>query len=453
MSWSEISPGWHQRPLGENEQFIKLIGDRAHPAGREQWSVTATGKFKACDNRTGGEWSDILREAWKLLRFEHPSIASTVTGDVLEYVTPTESSLAEWLKETFFVVEGPSISADDLISSLKPSPFVTVHFLPHRWEIVVHTAHWRTDGYGAFQLLNAFFTAVASVVDSVPTQLSWGEESTRLVPSVETALDLPVASTAQIETVARQYLATGAYLPGTVGIAYRGDLTTRPGGTRSVRLQVPKTTTAAIAAACQTHGVDLFSAVHAALAAVNFAKAPANTRDKHYTSTIRLSLRQHLPEPYNSPALASGLYTGGYLFKVAPTNSWTENAKQYQAEYERGVTKEFLESRRQYAILGLEALRRGMPPPPVSNVDISIVEAADKLVNPILETKSGPIEILELSLGVETLNRQTYLFSWMFRGHLEFNLWYNEAYYDVAMAAEVLETLRDILVKELQVEL
>ena len=451
MSWSEASRGRHQRPLGENEQFIKLIGDRAHPAGREQWSVTATATFKACDDRTGTEWSETLREGWKLLRFEHPSIASTVTGNVLDYVTPNTSSLAEWLDRTFFVVEDPATSADDLIASLKPSPFVTLHFLPYQWEVVLHTAHWRTDGYGALQLLNTFFVAVASVVDAGPPKISWGEELARLVPSVETALNLPASTTPHVEVAVRQFLATGAHLLGTVGIPYRGDLMTRPGGTRRVRLQLPKVTTEALVAACQARGIGVFSAVHAALAAVNYARAPADARDKHYTSTIRLSLRPYLQEPYNTPALASGLYTGGYMFKVPSTQSWADNAKQYEAEYERGVTEDFLQSRRQYAILALEGLRKGIPPPPVSNIDISFVDGADQLVTPVLESKNVPLEILSLGFGVETLTRQTYCTAWKFRDQVEFNLWFNEAYHDATTAAELLETLRDVLVKELQI--
>lgn len=452
MSWSEASPGIYQRPLGDNERFIKLIGDRAHPAGREQWSVTATAAFKASDGRTATQWSDTLRKAWKLLRFEHPSIASTATDDTLEYLIPNPSVLPKWVNETFFVVEDPAIGADDLIPTLKPSPFVTLHYLPARWEVVLHTAHWRTDAYGAFQLLNAFFVQVASAVDSPPSHLPWGQEVPRLVPSVETALDLPAVATPDVEAAARRYLSTAMHIPGTVGVVSKGEPTTRPGGTRRVCLQLSKSTTEALVTACQTHAVSLFATVHAALAAVNYTHAPADAREKHYTSTIRLSLRPHLPEVYSKPALAAGLYTGGYMCKVPATNSWAENATQYQAEYDHGVSEEFLASRRQYAILALEGLRKGIPPPPVSNIDVSTVEGAEQLVTEGLDTKDGRLEILRLGLGVETLNRQTYCMVWVFRGQLEFNLWFNEAFYDATMAGGMLETLRKTLLGELRVD-
>jgi hypothetical protein len=450
MSWSELSPGRYQRPLGENEELIKLIGDRAHPIGREQWSVTATATCKFPDSQET-KWSETLREAWKLLRFEHPSIASTATDNSLEYVVPDSSNLAKWVDETFFVVEDTDISADDLIANMKPGPFVTLHFLPHLWEVVLHASHWRTDGYGAFQLVNALFGALVSIIDHGPPSLSWGKEPIRLVPSVETALNLPTVSQPEIFAAARQYLATTVHLEGTVGMPYLGDLMTRPKGTRSVRLQLSQYTTKSLLSACEARRISLLAGVHAALAAVNFARTLVDSRKQHYTSTIRLSLRPYLPEPYNTPAVASGLFTGGYMFKVLSSQSWTEKANQYQAEYERGATKDFLLSRRQYAILALDGLRKTTQilNPTLSNIDISFVDGAEQLVSPVLETKDGPLEILRIGLGVETLSRQMLCFLWDFRGQVEFNLVFNEAYYDAASAAELLVTLQDILVTEL----
>ena len=167
--------------------------------------------------------------------------------------------------------------------------------------------------------------------------------------------------------------------------------------------------------------------------------------------SIRLSLRPYLPEPYNTPAVASGLYTGGYMFKVPSTQSWAENAYQYHAEYERGVTKDFLLSCRQYAILVLDRLRKGIPipNPPLSNIDISFVHGANQLVTSVLETKDGPLEVLRVGLGVETLTRQMYSFLWQFRDQAEFNLVFNEAYHDATTAAERLQTLYDVLATEL----
>lgn len=459
MSWVEVSANTYQRPLGENERFIKFIGDRAHPAGREQWSVSATAIFKPSDNRLATEWAaTTLRDAWKLLRFQHPSIASTPSSSVegdkdnLEYVVPNnETDLETWADETF-IVAGEDTCAEDVIARIKPSAFTTLHFVPHRWEVLLHTSHWRTDGYGAFQLLNAFFDAVKSVVDNdgrIPT-VTWGTEVARLVPSVETALNLPETATPEIIANARKYASTQAFMKDSVGIPYNGDMMTRPEGTRTVRMQLSKETTEGLQQASDKRNLDLFSAVHAALAVVNFENASHSNDDsaKQYASTLRLSLRPYLVTPYtNNASVAAGIYTGGYIVKATATDSFDEIARQYQLEYEHGASPEFLQSRRQFAAMAVEVLQKGMPlpNPPPSNIDVSFVRDVDDMVTHVFETRTGPLEIVRVGLGVETLTRQPYLFFWKFCGQLNLSVVYNEAYQDNQMAYKILESVVAVL--------
>ena len=68
------------------------------------------------------------------------------------------------------------------------------------------------------------------------------------------------------------------------------------------------------------------------------------------TSTIRFSLRPYLPEPYNSPAYASGLYTTGWMKAVPASASWDETARAYNEEYRNGLSAEFVEAHRAYAV-------------------------------------------------------------------------------------------------------
>jgi 15-O-acetyltransferase Tri3 len=450
MSWQQTSVNHYQRPLGENERLIKFIGDRAHPAGREQWSVSATAIFKPSDSRLATEWAaTTLRDAWKLLRFQHPSIASTpsVGSDSLEYAVPSENDLESWADATF-IVAGEDTCAEDVIARIKPSSLMTLYFIPHRWEILLHTSHWRTDGYGAFQLINAFFNAVKEVVDNngLPV-LSWGEEIPRLVPSVESALNLPEAATPETIVIARKYASTQRYMKDSVGIPYNGNMTTRPGGTRTARMQLSKETTEALQHASNERQIDLFSAVHAALAIVNLENAnTASTAtpndEKQYASTIRLSLRPHLASPHtNNPSVAAGVYTGGYIFKVTGKDDFNEIAKQYQHEYNHGVTSEFLQSRRQFAAMAVEGLQKGLPlpSPPPSNVDISFVTDTDDMVTSVFDTRAGPLEVLRVGLGVETLTRQPLLFFWNFRGQLDLSVVYNESYQDDGTAYKILK--------------
>lgn len=459
MSWVEIASNRLHRPLGENERLIKFIGDRAHPAGREQWSVTSTATFTPCDNRTATEWAvTTLRDAWKLLRFHHPSIASTpaAESDSLEYEIPNEKDLERWAQESYVVIEGKG--SEDVIADIKPSQFMTLHFLPYTWEIVLHTSHWRTDGYGAFHLLNAFFEAVKAIIDNdgLP-KISWGEEVIRLVPSVESALHLPETATPEITASAIKYASTHTYVKDSVGVPYKSESTTRPGGTRSVRMQLSTETTQAIKEATTARPFDMYSAVHAALAKVNFQYAYSSAsssggNEQEYASAIRLSLRPHLISPFtNNPSVAAGLYTGGYVFKVTASDDFLTIAEEYQREYDNGVTPGFIDSRRQFAIMALEGLQKGLPPPnpPPSYIDMSFVTGVDGMVKSVFDTKHGPLEVLRVGLGVETLTPQPYLFFWEYRGQLDLSFVYNEAYQDHNEARKMLNSVVEVLEHEL----
>lgn len=446
-SWREVSKGHYQRPLGANERFIKFVGDRAHIAGREQWSVSVTAALKFPDKTSTADLQKSLQHAWKLFRFQHPSIASTVIDNendsIVKYSVPDSESLDYWVNETFFMIDNPAASAEDTISVLKPNQFLTGYFLSHRHEIIIHTAHWRTDGYGAIYLLDAFLHAIKAILDNdgLPS-IPWGEEASRLVPSLETALQLPDSDPPEALVAAKQYIDTQSLMKNSVGIRYLGDMDTKPRGTRSVAMQIPRETTQALEAACETHNLELFAACHAALAKFHFSqpKTHLSESEKHFSSTIRLSMRAHLLPPYNDSAGACSIYTGGYRSQVSSNQSFSEIAGKYLQEYKNGGTISFIQSRRQFAITILEGLRGGMPipTPPPSNVDISIVEQVDRIISPVLSTKDGSLEVLNINLGVETLTRQPYLFLWKFSGRLNLALWYNEAYQDANIASEVL---------------
>jgi hypothetical protein len=454
--WAEKAPGIYERPMGENEKFIKFIGDRAHPVGREQWSVVAAGTLKlnrTGDPKIGGNLNaDVVQLAWENLRFQHPSIACRTKGEILSYTVGSESVIEDWLNESFFIVQDPAITLNDVIANLRPSPVATIHFLEQTSQVVIGTAHWRTDGYGAFHLLNGLFSALASALDSAQGigKLAWGSEVGRLVPTLEFALELSLDASEEILHTCKRYLATGASLVGSVGLASPVEPVTRPRGTRHVSLALPSNTTKQLMEKCSTHGVSVYSAVHAAVAAAVYTGASPQDHQKHYTSTIRLNPRPFLPWPYNTAAGASALYTGGYLFPVPAGQPLLARAKAYEAEYNSGVSEDFLRSRRAYARLALEYLRKLTgPPPQSSNVDVSFVRDADKIVSPAYKTRAGDLEVVDLSLGVNTLTRQPYCFFWVFNGALQLQLWFNESFYDVNTAAEILQVVHDNLVSEL----
>ncbi|KAL3461917.1 hypothetical protein BJX64DRAFT_299906 [Aspergillus heterothallicus] len=447
MSWKEISPGHFQRPLGENERFIKAIGDRAHNTGREHWSITAHATFILQADLPPGTVAGRLRQAWRALRFEHPSIASTASDNTLDYTVPTAPELENWVEETFTLIASNE-SLNDIIARLEPSRYVTGCYLPHTSQFIIHLAHWRTDGYGALQLLDAFFE---SCLRAETEDLPWGSEVSRLVPTVEEALANPIESTPEIQAAAQKYMSTVALTKGAVGVAQTKDISTPPSGTRRAYHRFSPETTKTIGQVCEAKGISVLSAVHASTAAATWFFASPDGKEKPYTSTMRFSLRPYLPEPYNNASVAAGIYTGGYMFQVPALQTWIENARQYHDEYETGVKKDFLQSRRQYAQDVFEKMKSPpVPGTPPSEIDISFVDAPS-LVKISYATAREGLEVLEVGVGVETLTRQMYCFVWEFRGSLELSVVYNEAFYEQTFVDEIVRRIGRILEEELSV--
>ena len=305
------------------------------------------------------------------------------------------------------------------------------------------------------QLLNAFFEAVSALPDGEAADLLWGQETERLVPSIEEVLNLPNQATPEITTAADKYISTIALTKGAVGLKYQGDESTLPSGTRSARLSLSQSTTKAIFVACRARKISVLSAVHATVAAITYAGATADSKDKHYTSTMRFGLRPYLPELYGTSRFASALYTGGYMVQVPASQSWAENAEQYNEEYRRGVTAEFLLARREYALKVQKRIRIPMPVEslmsPPSEVDISSVDDAELLVSPVHKSGDGALLIHDVSIGVETMTRQMYCFFWTFRGQIELSMVYNEAFYGSNLPVELLGRMEEVIRMGLQV--
>lgn len=456
MPWIETSPGRWERPIGENEAMIKTIGDEGQQFGKDVWSISVVASLGVSQEDQGvSTLSQMLVNGWRALRFLHPSIASFIgKEDTVVYHVPDPVTLEQWVAESFICVEGDD-SVNDVLGRLSPRPYTSLYYLKKRGTIVLHLSHWRTDGIGAMHLLNAYVQCIVGQ-KSDPLHLPWGNEVNRLVPSVEEALSLPPKPSRAIESAATQYLGTLANLSGALGAPFkRGDGVVR-GGTRHANLRLSPEETTELDASCYERGIRIEAALHASVAAAacSITQSQPHNKERHYTSTLRQSLRLHLPPPLDGTAGAAGLYTAGYLVKVSPSQSWLENAKQYDAEYRKGATPELLSSRRQYAVVMKEILqnRKTSPSPqdpPPSGLDISWIPNVPHLVQSVHTGAAGSLRIRRVSIGVEVASRHLYIFGWIFDGQLELNLVYNEGYYDELLAQNILAVTRQHLLSNL----
>ncbi len=223
VPWLEVSPGKFQRTIGENEAFIKLVGDPGHPLGREHWAINSIASFAVRGSLKEQELPSLFLKAWKFLRFEHPSIAAYVADDkTLEYSIPGSVSLNQWATETFHISYDKT--AEDVIPELQPGPYATLIYLPKSNEMLGHTSHWRTDGIGVLLLLDAFLGLAVTPNLPDPETLPWGQEIARLAPSVEEAANIPKPPTDAIRDLGQKNVQTFFHAVGAVGIPTRANL-------------------------------------------------------------------------------------------------------------------------------------------------------------------------------------------------------------------------------------
>lgn len=316
-----------------------------------------------------------------------------------------------------------------------------MYLLEEHYGIVLNLSHWRTDGVGACHLLNTYFHLVLDSLQNDPLALPWDEEAARLMPGVEEALNSPATPSSDTERAAKQCLDTLAHNTGALGCPYKTGDGIIPGGTQRVHLQISEDTTQELNTGCSRLSV---------VAATAYSIASPPGRQKHYSSTMRHSLRPHLLPPYDGEAGAAGLFTAGYVVKVPASHTWLENAKYYEAEYSAGTTSDLLSSRRQYAVV-MKGILGNMPflDPPPSGLDISCIPHADTLVKAFHASAIGSLEVRSFGIGVEVLSRHLYIFVWTFKGQLQLRLVYNEAFYDQDLANRVLEMVKKELVSNL----
>lgn len=323
-------------------------------------------------------------------------------------------------------------------------------FFPRTGELLGSWQHWRTDGIGGLILMDEFLDLAAQPAIGT-SSLPWGEETIRLAPCVEEALSTFKTEEEQDKQLAQQYVASFGHAAGAIGIACRAPDETSPGGTCISRLHLSEQETKAVVQGCKTRKLSVTAAVHASIAEANYALATADDQNKHYTSTIRYSLRPFLPEPYSGRQYASTIFTTGWMFPVSSESSWIDRAKAYHDEYRKGLSHAYMSAHREYAI-GLCNLLRNLPKntPSPTDVNISSLGVCEKFVARIKGTAERGIRIDRVSGGLDMINRQSVCHVWTFRDQLCLNLAFNGAFYDRAEGDAFLLIVKDSLLHELR---
>ncbi|KAJ5701473.1 hypothetical protein N7488_009021 [Penicillium malachiteum] len=411
MPWTPTTSGF-TRPIGPNEVFMNLVSE-GHSIGREHWSVNFTvtisprGAFNALSD-SPDLLATLIRYSWLNLRFKHPSLAAHVeTPNIVYRVPGSTENLNKWASQTFTVATDAA-SADEVIRTIAPAADARLWYIPQSGELLLHSAHWRVDGVSGMLLLGQLVDLMTSHADTVLSgelpdpfeAFQWGSEAVRLCPSVEEAGNMPLEASEEHKAIAQRAVGTFTFIEGALGIPYTGDASTVPTGTGIIQVTLSPRVTAEARDAARARGLKVTAAVHASIAAVNFRRAIPEHKGRHYTSTMRKSLRPLLPEPYSTPASAASLLTTGWMMRADASSTWEENARMYQEEYGNSISKEYAQAHREYACTLVEFLNLPTPTEPPSDVDISSFGIMERYLEPEYGTPERGFSVMHAGLSV-----------------------------------------------------
>ena len=201
------------------------------------------------------------------------------------------------------------------------------------------------DSIGTLHIIDSFFDLVARPALPEPQTLYWGQETTRLVPSIEEVANLPIPPTDAVKSMIQNCIDTFYQTAGAVGIPHQGELTTLPSGTRSSRYLFCQAETRIIFRQCNAKGICACSL------------ASLEKKNKHHTRTLSSNPRSYLLDngtPYVvplhqplstfSPSNPIGNYTIGWMETVPAPASWIDHAKDDREIYRKGSSKDMINS-------------------------------------------------------------------------------------------------------------
>ncbi|KAK9799869.1 hypothetical protein AB5N19_10524 [Seiridium cardinale] len=436
-NWREKKPGVWAKELGGLEKTYRFLSRVFERTGHEHWGLYSicTASFTP-----GSDPVKSLRLAWKALRLEFPGLGVVVKGYKAEYHTTTPESLETWAAET--LVEEPTRTADEIIRKYPIQDLPTLHYFPATSEVLFLTSHWRVDAVGSCLLLNRLFDLVAEQPNL--SDLHWNQEIVRLSPSLEDAVGSPEATDATIESTTRRVTSdVQRRARESIGLAYRGDLSTPAGDAASEAVRFTREASANLLEACKQRQISVSAAVYVALGWTMFALGKGGDSADEFTTIMAVNMRPYLQPPFRTSDHACQAYVSSITPAVQKNVCFEESAESVTKYFKNWHTEDYNRAVRQIYHQASEALLnpapRPPPPNPPSGVTLSSLGAVDNFLT--VQHANG-VRVENFRFGVSILSRQVLLYVWTFDGHMHLSLNYNAAYYEASTAREVLERMR-----------
>ena len=408
------------------EGYFAAIGDMTASLcdGRVHYTLYSKVKLQ------GDVSEDALRHAWKQMRCQQPNLAEIIESTKKVYEVPDETALQAWLGSTFITCDQPP--------EFKPIERPTLYFLPKSSEVILRAHHASFDGIGVLLFWDRFLNALAA-----PSDVTFGDEHSRLRPSLADALGAEPSSPAQSDKAMAQLMDWAAACPGIGPVSKIGAAPS--GASRSEQLAFPAEH---LVRACKSKGVSVTAAVHAAYVCALQKHADPESKLEEYVTMTSFNLRPYLPAPYNSSDYAASMYYTPLPYKAPLPASFWDMAKSlheyYQTSYKGNKENLAFAPHFQRATHQLVQMPEFQTAPIPKDPLITSLGVVDDFIN-----EYRGVKVQDITMGVEVVMGMPQLFIYTFAGQLRLVYCFNDGFEERQNVKAYLAEVQDILAQEL----
>jgi hypothetical protein len=370
-----------------------------------------------------------MKKAWIDLRYEFPSIATSVSDGYRHYFTATESELEAWLSETFVVTSDEAGNIPEHATRVERTK---LYLIPEKQEVIVQAPHYLLDGIGTLLLFDGLFRHLCE-----PTQKhTVGEEIERLPRTVTEACGGIVPTEAGAAAVQAAVLGVMTAQPA-VGLNVTPKEQSPLNSQRNF-LQFSSTETAAIVKAVKQKGWTVTPAVHAA---VYRAISKFSPYQENATGQMYVNFRSRLGKWGNDP---SNLYVFAWPIsvKLAEFTTMVESLTPVYRGHsaERTDVSTFPPLAEVFSQIYANTQPKALECPTPSSFGI---------VEKYLKRQYDNIKVLDYWIFVETQKAGTPMMVYTWDGRLTLSLTSNVSYWDPEMLEQLLKSCRTELLEGL----
>jgi hypothetical protein len=375
---------------------------------------------------------DKFKTAWKALRYEHPRIACSVSGDTIHYSVPNEKEVQAWLSRTL-IVEESGTSGLELLATMRSSAEGILVLLPKTREVLLQISHVHIDGLGAMMFLNLLFDALQRPVD-----IKYGDEHQNLSNSLSHILQADSPGSEDIRRARNIVERFATKLPGLT--------LNRPGTPDSLHLvrmqQVSFTAckTQQILSQARDDGMTITHACHAAM--IQALRNLAPTNEQPYATLLFFNLRGKLPP---RPKLDHSPVSVHMMAIPAVVEATYHHDFMHLAHHLKSIytelSNDFANTRLHQPLYEALALNTGSKDH--GRVFLSSLGLVSDRIHHDLDD-------FWIGAGSATADLTTYV--WTIKGQLTIAIWYNEGYHQKSAVQRFLHEIRSALLRGLNID-